>query len=238
MRNEEDQIMKYYLLIFSLLISQRVFAQESVSFQFFELYNAYRKSLDLPLLSYSSELEEFADERLQVVTKETDHCYPIREWKSRCPTIDLHFKFTPMAQKRNKDTSKSIVVVAENMSAHSQCIEVGNRNNIKKKENKGLFAQITTCILSLFTTKEVVSKVNYGSENNEEYEYSIITNKRIDSNMIALEMFNSWKASKGHDSNFRLGRITHMAFKYCFVMHNGREYLHAVWIGGEAKSKK
>ena len=86
--------MKIHLCITLLLLSFPATAQDSVSMEFTHKFNAYRKSLGLHELAYCLELEEFAHERLQVVTKETDHCFPKRNWKQKCPTIDLHFKFT------------------------------------------------------------------------------------------------------------------------------------------------
>lgn len=229
--------MKIHICITFLLLSFPVTAQDSVSMEFTRMLNAYRKSLGLHELAYSLELEEFAHERLQVVSKATDHCFPIRNWNQKCPTIDLHFKFTTMAKKSNSDTSKRIAIVSENMSAYSQFIEDAIRKNTHQKRKQCVFAKIVSFFTSLFTPKDiVVSEVSYEGKQADEYEYKFLINRRLDINSIAYEMFNGWKNSVGHDINLRSKRITHFAFSYCFVLHNGREYLHGIWIGGEEKN--
>ena len=227
--------------MFILLIAMQVtmYSQDSISLEFLELYNKFRVENNLPPLKYSKELEEFADKRLEVVIKETSHCFPCRDWNNRCPTIDLHFKFIPMAQNNNADSTKEFLVVTENMTAESQFIEEVKRiNKNPTTRKKGFFGKIYNFFASIFSPKEDTVKVNYDNVRGEEYEYKFLMKKITSPKDIPSEFFEGWKSSEGHNRNFRSQRITHIAFKTHIGVHNGREYLHGVWIGGEIKEKK
>lgn len=226
--------------MFLLLIATQfsLYSQDSTSLKFLEIYNKYRKEKGLSPLEYSKELETFADERLKVVMKETDHCFPCRDWDNRCPTIDLHFKFSPMAQSNNADSGKKFLVMTENMSVRAEFRETVTRKdeNIPKKK-RGFFGKISKFFSSIFSSKnEEDVAINYTDVPNDSmYVYKFHRRDTTKTEDIPMIFFEGWKNSDGHRRNFEIPNLTHFAFKTCKAIHNGNEWLHGVWIAGKQK---
>ena len=226
------------MFLLFVFIQCSLYSQDSSALEFIRLYNKFRVENNLATLEYSVELEEFAKERIIVVSAETGRCY------RSCYDPDLfcnamegqHKKFIPMAEKHNKDSSKKYRVVTENsvMSQQFQCYKVITPNpQIVKKV--GFFGKISNFFSSLFTSEDEAVSIDYTKEKKiEEFQFKIEYNPTKDAD-VPLHLFNIWVGSVGHKKAFLKKDITHYGFKYKRVIHDGNEWIEGKWIAGTIK---
>lgn len=226
-----------YLHILILFISAiPINSQDRSSSDFLRIYNKFREDNNLPKVEYSMELDKFAEERLLVSAIGTSHCFPINNWKSRCPTIDLHFKFSSMVADHNSDSMMNFRILTENMSVIEEFLQsVMRKEELIPKKRRSFVERLFRKFLSIFNTSSVEVPDIYKQEVDTNLVYEYARKDTIPTEKIAEMFFHDWYNSEGHKINFGLTMITHIAFRTLRFTHNNREHLHAVWIGGRIK---
>lgn len=207
--------------------------QDSISDEFAVLYNQFRKVSGLSILEYSLELEAFAKERLRISIEGTRECYYFGNWKKRCPTIDMHFKFSPMAQQHNANSDKKIYVITENIAYDGEFTY--SKKPIYTKPKKNILTKISAFITSLIEPEDITIEYSDTTNNENMFEYKIVSYKPIQQVELARYYFQAWLDSEGHKRNFTRMDLTDFAFAYTRTTINGCPYVQAVWIGGKKK---
>lgn len=198
-----------FLLLFAMHFN--LYSQDSSALEFLRLYNKFRAENNLAPLEYSMELEEFAKERIIVVSRDLADCYgdcaDDFTDEPRCPGRDLHFKFIRMAETHNKDSNKRFSVKYENatMVPQFECYPHFNRKNNNNE-----------------TQKPVI-------------EYKAVFKEMIKEIDIPLYFLNLWIGSPKHKSSLLSEKITHIGFKYLDVYYQGNKWVQGYWIAGKLK---
>ena len=201
--------MKKMMFLLFVFIQCSLYSQDSSALEFIKHYNKFRIENNLPTLEYSVELEEFAKERIIVVSRDLADCYgdcaDDFADEPRCPGRDLHFKFLRMGETHNIDSNKRFRVKYENavMVPQFECYPYFNRNNNK-------------------TQKSVI-------------EYKAVFKEMVKEIDIPLCFLNLWIGSPSHKSSLLSEDFTHIGFKYLDVYYQGNKWVQGYWIAGKLK---
>ena len=202
--------MKKMMFLLFVFIQCSLYSQDSSALEFIKHYNKFRIENNLPTLEYSVELEEFAKERIIVVSRDLADCYgdcaDDFADKPRCPGKDLHFKCLEMADSHHIDSNKRFRVKFENAAMFPQfeCYPYFNRNNNNKTQKSGI-------------------------------EYKVVFKEMIKEIDLPLYFLNKWIGSPSHKSALLSEDFTHIGFKYLDVYYQGNKWVQGYWIAGKLK---
>ena len=201
--------MKKQFIILLLISLGKINAQDSLSTVFARLYNEYRVQKNLPTLIYDMQIDSLATIRLIESSKGVDDCFaePMKGINCKDGIRDLHFKFKSTSADFN--SKNDIFILNENMIAFT---EFTSPILIKRNMGNGFFAP-------------TVDTIKVQHENNQ------FTQK------VAEKALQEWIESHGHNINLLNANGTRFAFKVYRTMHNGFQWLHAVFLMGTDTKK-
>jgi hypothetical protein len=215
--------MKKIMFLLLIVMQFNLHSQDSSALEFIKQYNKFRVENNLPTLEYSLELEEFAKQRIVVVSKDLADCYGDCDddnSEPKCPGKNLHFKFIRMGEVHNIDSNKRFKVKYEcaAMIPQFECYPYSNINNSKNQKSDTL-----------------IRNLSY-SDKNDRVEYKAVFKEMVKEEDLPLYFLNLWINSPGHKSALLSKDFTHFGFKYLDVYYQGNKWVQGYWIAGKLKN--